>query len=401
MRLWIFLSVLMTAQIVNAQVTVPYRTITGKDALIKVYEKPPYAFAIEEGREMRYHGMTDQAVDLVQSSYEYVDDVFDRKINDTVFLHEASFGVVLLSIGKMSSAGGLYFLSRLGLDMSIPSDHRFIAKLQNEPTAPGILDYLLTEQRSNRRALLLDSINVFREAYLHWLAHTMILELGFEVIPYYFPSETWSSFKMKMAQSLSEYEADDNRDVYTDIKDHHNSILDTIKYGKNVQLMFNKFIYLYDQYGGRDFIRKFNNYVNRDDSWYASRRDIQDEIILASSFAAGENLIPLFVDRWKWEISDSARVLIPKVLSTHSSIAQDEWQLSPNPASTHLDIRMETEGHERWTIAIFDLLGRPVLKTQQEGSFSKRIDITNLKAGTYFVSLSSDRRKGGKLLIIE
>ena len=72
----------------------------------------------------------------------------------------------------------------------------------------------------------------------------------------------------------------------------------------------------------------------------------------------------------------------------------DNFRIYPNPTSGKIYIEIKSDGKEQYHIDIFDLTGR-VLKTnliEENGYFSKLIDISNLPKGSYFLILKSAKR---------
>ncbi len=63
------------------------------------------------------------------------------------------------------------------------------------------------------------------------------------------------------------------------------------------------------QYGGVPFVQRLWHFAGRQPSTH-STQDAVDNFIIAASYAAGENLTHLFVDEWRWPISDAARDLL-------------------------------------------------------------------------------------------
>lgn len=71
---------------------------------------------------------------------------------------------------------------------------------------------------------------------------------------------------------------------------------------------------------------------------------------------------------------------------------ETKLKLFPNPASTELNIQLNSN-EENKKIEIIDLLGKKVFSQSISGnSFSKKINTTNLNPGVYFVSVTSNSK---------
>ena len=99
-------------------------------------------------------------------------------------------------------------------------------------------------------------------------------------------------------------------------------------------------------------------------------------------------------------------VLTPEPLGIEETILNlNDIKLFPNPAkeTTTLDYYLNKDSHV--TINITDLNGK-VVSTQinedtSEGSYSKKLDLSKLNSGTYFVKIKSDDNSVAKKIVIQ
>ena len=99
-------------------------------------------------------------------------------------------------------------------------------------------------------------------------------------------------------------------------------------------------------------------------------------------------------------------VLTPAPLSiSENTININEVNVYPNPSKDKVTINYSLLKHSHVTINITDLNGK-IVSTQvneeaTEGSYSKKLELSGLNAGTYFVKIKSDDQIVTKKLVIE
>ena len=99
-------------------------------------------------------------------------------------------------------------------------------------------------------------------------------------------------------------------------------------------------------------------------------------------------------------------VLTPAPLSiSETNININEVTLYPNPSKEDAIINFSLSKHSQISINITDLNGKIVSSQMNEeataGSYSKKLELSNLNAGTYFVKIKSDDNTVTKKLVIE
>ena len=75
-----------------------------------------------------------------------------------------------------------------------------------------------------------------------------------------------------------------------------------------------------------------------------------------------------------------------------------EWTLYPNPATTHINIELETAQEAQ--IAIKDMNGRLVYSAQSQDQ-TTTLDVSNYAAGTYIVKITLGEQVTAKKFILK
>ena len=79
-------------------------------------------------------------------------------------------------------------------------------------------------------------------------------------------------------------------------------------------------------------------------------------------------------------------------------ISQD-IMLTPNPASTHVEVQSKAFNGEALTLTIYNLQGVALIRTEMRNA-SQHLDISDLAAGMYFVVLENSQTKGSRKLVV-
>jgi hypothetical protein len=77
--------------------------------------------------------------------------------------------------------------------------------------------------------------------------------------------------------------------------------------------------------------------------------------------------------------------------------------LYPNPAKDYFTVKMNTDEKMKLDLKLYNTLGEEVYRTETETNslLEKRIDVTTLKAGIYFLEAESEGARVTKKIIIE
>jgi len=89
------------------------------------------------------------------------------------------------------------------------------------------------------------------------------------------------------------------------------------------------------------------------------------------------------------------------IVTSINNIELNAVKITPNPATDYIDIEIDEIDKEELIIRILDLSGAVIFEFQeQQGAVNKRIDVSNLSAGIYFVHVASEKGKKVEKLII-
>ena len=77
---------------------------------------------------------------------------------------------------------------------------------------------------------------------------------------------------------------------------------------------------------------------------------------------------------------------------------QDELLLFPNPTNDFVEIQMENVSLQNSSVQIYNLNGQFVRDAQFSG---KRVDLSGIEAGLYFLSISNESQSFGARIIIQ
>ena len=76
-------------------------------------------------------------------------------------------------------------------------------------------------------------------------------------------------------------------------------------------------------------------------------------------------------------------------LSTNEVISNDEFSISPNPATSKLNVYLP-QNSKNATISVYDVLGKKVYSKSIDALSSTSVDVSNWNSGVYIIRISSD-----------
>ena len=90
----------------------------------------------------------------------------------------------------------------------------------------------------------------------------------------------------------------------------------------------------------------------------------------------------------------STLVFISELTSIYEQTLNDLFDLYPNPNKGSFTIDLDLPGADKWTLKVYNVLGREVRSENLgviSGKFLKLIDLGDALAGVYYVQLSNEK----------
>ncbi|WP_435413100.1 T9SS type A sorting domain-containing protein [Psychroserpens mesophilus] len=88
-------------------------------------------------------------------------------------------------------------------------------------------------------------------------------------------------------------------------------------------------------------------------------------------------------------VMDLNDITASTTLSTNDVVAFDEFSISPNPATSKLNVYLP-QNAKNTTISVYDVLGKKVYSKSIDALSSTSVDVSNWNSGVYIIRISSD-----------